>query len=165
MRTLIMNLLAAALLVSSVGSASAFEINMSVRGGLASSYTSGALITIDVFFDAPTPGITFLMVSVISDVAGFSYSGGLGSNADHPPRTQSHIRDHRRSTRVHLVRAAGPRYGPYRAVPFADPCLGDSSPGPHAAAREGSSQHQLPREVAWADHCDWKQHLDRDARL
>jgi hypothetical protein len=72
MRTLTINLLAAALLVFSAGSASAYNIDMQVRGGILPSYTSSDTITIDVFLDADAP-INLLSVAVLSTAGTVDY--------------------------------------------------------------------------------------------
>jgi hypothetical protein len=64
MRILTLNLLAAALLLFGATSASAFAINMNLRGP-ASSYGTSDFVTLDVFLDAD-PGLTLLGINVIA---------------------------------------------------------------------------------------------------
>ena len=80
MRTLIMSMLAAALLVFSAASASAFNIRMNttVQGSTTTLELSDTII-VHVFLDAPTPGLQSLSVSVLVDSPQLVYDSAASS--------------------------------------------------------------------------------------
>lgn len=89
MRILTLNLLAVALLLFGATSASAYAVNMTLRGS-PSSFATSSVVIVDVFLDADNP-ITLLSVGVLADDALLDYdaaasaaapaSGGAGPGA------------------------------------------------------------------------------------
>jgi hypothetical protein len=79
MRTLITNMLAAALLVFGAASASAFNITMTSSYDGVTVLGSSDTITVNVFLDAPTSGLQTLSVSVIVDSSALAYDAAAST--------------------------------------------------------------------------------------